>query len=101
VIRLLSVLLILAAPLSADAHAGGLNAAGCHNNLKTGEYHCHSGGSQSAPVRVQSLLGGGGGSNTYYPNCAAVRAAGAAPVRRGQPGYRAGLDRDGDGAGCE
>ncbi|WP_233554413.1 excalibur calcium-binding domain-containing protein [Deinococcus cavernae] len=37
----------------------------------------------------------------YYPNCAAVRAAGAAPLLRGQPGYRAGLDRDGDGRACE
>jgi competence protein ComEC len=34
-------------------------------------------------------------SSVSYPNCAAVRAAGAAPLRRGQPGYRAGLDRDG------
>ena len=40
------------------------------------------------------------GGSVYYENCAAVRAAGAAPIRRGQPGYRAGLDRDGDGQGC-
>ncbi len=26
---------------------------------------------------------------------------GAAPVRQGQPGYAAHLDRDGDGIGCE
>lgn len=25
----------------ASGHAGGLNAQGCHNNRKTGEYHCH------------------------------------------------------------
>ncbi|MDJ0355672.1 DUF1524 domain-containing protein [Paenarthrobacter sp. PH39-S1] len=37
----------------------------------------------------------------YYANCTAVRAAGAAPIRAGQPGYRDGLDRDGDGIGCE
>lgn len=36
-----------------------------------------------------------------YPNCAAARAAGAAPVRVGQPGYGRHLDRDGDGIGCE
>lgn len=36
-----------------------------------------------------------------YKNCAAVRAAGAAPIRRGQPGYGTHLDRDGDGVGCE
>lgn len=39
--------------------------------------------------------------SVYYANCSAARAAGAAPVRRGDPGYRAGLDRDGDGIGCE
>lgn len=37
----------------------------------------------------------------YYPNCAAARAAGAAPLYRGQPGYRPQLDRDGDGIACE
>ena len=36
-----------------------------------------------------------------YANCAAVRAAGAAPLYRGQPGYRSALDRDGDGVACE
>jgi hypothetical protein len=37
----------------------------------------------------------------YYANCAAVRAAGKAPLYRGYPGYRSGLDRDGDGVACE
>ncbi|MDX2004631.1 MAG: excalibur calcium-binding domain-containing protein [Meiothermus sp.] len=40
-------------------------------------------------------------SSVYYPSCAAARAAGAAPVRVGEPGYRPGLDRDGDGVACE
>ena len=35
-----------------------------------------------------------------YRNCDAVRAAGAAPIRRGDPGYAGHLDRDGDGEGC-
>ena len=39
--------------------------------------------------------------STYYPNCAAARAAGAAPVHVGEPGYGRHLDRDGDGIGCE
>lgn len=39
--------------------------------------------------------------NTYYQNCSAVRAAGAAPIHRGDPGYSSKLDRDGDGVGCE
>lgn len=41
------------------------------------------------------------GSSVYYPNCKAARAAGAAPVYAGQPGYRSGLDGDGDGVACE
>ena len=44
---------------------------------------------------------GGGGGSTYYANCAAVRAAGAAPIHAGEPGYGRHLDRDGDGIGCE
>jgi len=37
----------------------------------------------------------------YFANCSAARAAGAAPVYRGEPGYARRLDRDGDGVGCE
>ncbi|MEU2547291.1 excalibur calcium-binding domain-containing protein [Streptomyces roseolus] len=37
----------------------------------------------------------------YYANCTAVRAAGADPIRRGDPGYGSHLDRDGDGIACE
>ncbi|PKI89733.1 calcium-binding protein [Actinomycetales bacterium SN12] len=40
-------------------------------------------------------------SNVYYENCTAVRAAGAAPIRAGEPGYTRKLDRDGDGVACE
>lgn len=40
-------------------------------------------------------------ANVYYANCSEVRAAGAAPIRIGDPGYSRKLDRDGDGIGCE
>ncbi|WEV64972.1 DUF1524 domain-containing protein [Bifidobacterium sp. ESL0732] len=49
----------------------------------------------AAPVVPQN------GGDVYYQNCAAVRAAGKAPIYAGQPGYRAALDRDHDGVGCE
>ncbi|WP_411815559.1 excalibur calcium-binding domain-containing protein [Gordonia sp. SND2] len=39
--------------------------------------------------------------SAYYANCAAARAAGAAPLYRGSPGYSSSLDRDGDGVACE
>jgi Excalibur calcium-binding domain len=40
-------------------------------------------------------------ANWSYKNCTEARAAGAAPVMRGTPGYGAHLDRDDDGIGCE
>jgi Excalibur calcium-binding domain/Protein of unknown function (DUF1524) len=36
-----------------------------------------------------------------FENCSAARAAGAAPVRRGDAGYGSHLDGDGDGVACE
>ena len=36
-----------------------------------------------------------------YANCAAARAAGAAPLRAGQPSYREKMDGDRDGVACE
>ena len=41
------------------------------------------------------------GSLVYYLNCKSAKSAGAAPLYAGQPGYRPGLDRDGDGIACE
>lgn len=37
----------------------------------------------------------------YYANCKQAKAAGAAPLYEGQPGYRPELDRDRDGVACE
>lgn len=36
-----------------------------------------------------------------YANCDAVQAAGKAPIHKGDPGYSAKLDRDGDGVACD
>ncbi|GAB1809786.1 excalibur calcium-binding domain-containing protein [Priestia megaterium] len=40
-------------------------------------------------------------TNVFYANCSEVRAAGAAPISQGQPGYSRKLDRDGDGIACD
>lgn len=53
---------------------------------------------EPAPVPAPVPVTGG---STFYANCDAVRAAGAAPIRVGDPGYSRKLDRDGDGVGCE
>lgn len=105
------VLSFIAAP-AAWAHGGGLNKEGCHNNRKTGDYHCHRGGGSSAPVptlypprnNIAPTLDApprNPSGARAFANCAEARAAGAAPVRRGDPGYGAHLDRDNDGIGCE
>lgn len=90
----------------AFAHGGGLNSEGCHNNRKTGDYHCHrayapspSAGNKSESNNTQDNKPAP--SSQAYRNCTAARAAGAAPVRRGEPGYGSHLDRDNDGVGCE
>ena len=85
-------------PAPARAHSGGLNSEGCHNNRKTGGYHCHrgSGASTSRVLRAVSSS-----SSREFANCSQARAAGAAPVRAGDAGYGRHLDRDGDGVGCE
>ena len=38
----------LSFPAFAAAHSGGLNSEDCHNNRKTGDYHCHRAASNSA-----------------------------------------------------
>ena len=80
---------------AAAAHPGGLAADGCHNDRKNGGRHCHRAPASQSRER-QPVRG-----DAYYANCTAARAAGAAPVRRGDPGYARHLDRDGDGVGCE
>ena len=62
---------------------------------KSGGRHCHRARATQAEPRQPTRV------EIYYANCTAARAAGAAPVRRGDPGYARHLDRDGDGVGCE
>jgi hypothetical protein len=59
-------------------------------------------------TKTVTRTGAAGGASTrqaaaaaHYGNCDAARAAGAAPVYRGDPGYGSHLDRDGDGVACE
>lgn len=52
-----------------------------------------------ASVRAPSAVASA--SSWSYRNCAQARAAGAAPIRRGEPGYGAHMDGDGDGVACE
>ena len=92
----------------------------CQANLRSYDRivaECTVGGRSVSDLMLASGVrqGGNGFSNASAPlvqpraaaasgafrNCAAARAAGAAPVRRGEPGYGPHLDRDGDGIACE
>ena len=52
-------------------------------------------------VRTNTVPPAPATTSVTYANCAAVRAAGKAPLLRGQPGYAPKLDRDNDGVACE
>jgi hypothetical protein len=55
----------------------------------------------AAAVAVMLTLSGCIDSGPNYKDCTAAREAGAAPINKGEPGYRTGLDRNGDGVACE
>jgi len=107
----LALAAVLGLAAGVQAHPGGLNAEGCHNNRKTGDYHCHrspapprpTANSQASPLMGEPAKQGAGTTarTRAFRNCDEARAAGAAPVRRGDPGYGPHLDRDNDGVGCE
>lgn len=67
-------------------------------------------GVKACPPKPVTGGGNNGGGNPpptqpagqpYYENCDDARAQGKAPVYASDPGYRAGLDSDDDGIGCE
>lgn len=96
-------LLILALAVTVEAplraHPGGLAADGCHNDRRNGGRHCHGAGRASPAPRSVGFASSPRGR--AFVNCDAARAAGAAPVMRGDPGYGPHLDSDHDGIGCE
>ena len=49
----LTTLTLAAIASTSSGHPGGLNPQGCHNNRKTGDYHCHrTGPDPVAPRRA-------------------------------------------------
>lgn len=49
----------------------------------------------------RGAVSGQAATEAYYASCADARAAGAAPIHKGLPGYRPELDADDDGIACE
>jgi hypothetical protein len=89
-------------PAAPDAGAAGVGAteAGATESgaADAGAADAGAGGAASA-----SRAAGRSGSPAavFYVNCAEAREAGVAPLIAGEPGYRAALDRDGDGIACD
>ncbi|GAP66647.1 nuclease [Mizugakiibacter sediminis] len=76
-LQLIAAVALVAMPTLALPHPGGLNAEGCHNNRKTGEYHCHResrAGTRSSDAPRQSF------APPVAPRAAAARSP-AAPKR--------------------
>ena len=85
---------------SDDATAGPDDATAGPDDATAGPDDATA-GPDAAPTTARPTPARTSAKPVSYANCAAVRAAGKAPLRRGQPGYRAGLDADRDGVACE
>jgi outer membrane biosynthesis protein TonB len=92
-IRMSALLALLAMPGLALAHPGGLDKNGCHNDKKTGDYHCHKGanaGKTFASKEAMIKETGGGAvvqpakpapKTSTTPAAAASAPAAAAPAK--------------------
>lgn len=90
--------LLLAWEGGVTAHPAEPGFTGCLKDPQTGHFHCHGQGTPEAKANDERP---GEARTVWFPNCTAARRAGYAPMRRGEPGYRIELDRDGDGVACE
>jgi hypothetical protein len=88
---------LLALARVARAHPGGLNAEGCPNNRKTGEYHCHR--APSRPLRAESTGRAAGGCGDKR-TCGEMSSCAEARHYLVDCGIGR-LDGDGDGVPCE
>ena len=84
-----------------EAVTGDPERLAAYNDDIAGDDSLSSSGSASSGSAAVRAPDAQAPASTYYDNCSAARAAGAAPVRTGDPGYGRHLDRDGDGVGCE
>ena len=88
----------------------GVGLAGCDDTASTSS----DAPSSTAPAESQQDSGSDGSADSeeeatsepepqkeFYANCDDAKAAGAAPMYKGDPGYRPELDRDKDGIACD
>lgn len=108
-----SVALIVAAlggSASAWAHGGGLNAQGCHNDRRAGDYHCHRGAvgnndRGTSTSRAASLSSPSDQANSRFGVCGSKPTCGQmTSCAEARYHYQCGvarLDGDRDGVPCE
>jgi hypothetical protein len=105
--RLFAAVLLLSLPCAALASPGRLDEKGCHDDPKTGKYHCHTSPNevQTGESNSVAVIESGGTDDpkddAMFKDCDAVRAAGLSPITKQDPGYSEALDPDGDGIGCD
>ena len=61
----------------------------------------HPSGAAATTATAEAAATAAVESSVYYAGCNEVRDLGKAPLYRGQPGYRIGMDGDNDGIACE
>lgn len=90
-------------PEDADATSSDSSTDDAKQNAD--QQNTSQGTGQNGTAEDQQSSNNGGDADesgtVTYKNCDAVRAAGKAPLRKGDPGYSAKLDRDGNGVACE
>jgi len=90
--RVFLIFLIASCEIFAPNIASAGSGKGHYSSYETAPYR-----RPARPSPPRSLSNPSGS----YRNCAAARAAGVAPLRRGEAGYGRHLDADGDGVACE
>ena len=94
-------IIVLMLPNLVFSHGGRTNAEGCHNNRKTGEYHCHGGGASKPPMLRNS--NSGSGNENYCGSkylCKEMDSCKEAQHYLNECGLSR-LDADNDGIPCE
>lgn len=95
----------------AEAHSGRTNSSGCHNNRKTGDYHCHTKTSDSSKSARTSARSSARGSELSICSYNAYNCSDFSSWLQAQNTYTSclqatgkdihDLDRDDDGVACE
>lgn len=99
------VLLLILLSNQALSHSGRTNSEGCHNNRKTGQYHCHNKKKKITrkPQSTTRTLLQGASSNFKCENktvCAQMRSCAEAKFYLKECKVHS-LDGDNDGIPCE